>query len=148
MSDALKSELNALVVSYQGSHTFAEAYSLLSQPAEDGFLSVPCDDTLFLNLRELVDKPMEECLVKDVKQLNNAAGYVFRLRHGDSVIYCVKKTNADWATRKKKGMMNIVFSHAGLDIVENPSFTIARNFDFFMSGSHVFMKQILHSSRS
>jgi len=139
MSDALKSELRSLVVSYQGSHTFAETYNLLSQPAEDGFLSVPSDDTLFLNLRELVDKPMEECLVKDVKQLNNAAGYIFRLRHEGSIIYCVKKTNADWATRKKKGMMNIVFNQAGLDIVENPSFTIARNFDFFMSGSHVFM---------
>lgn len=139
MSEALKAELKTLVTSYQGSHTFADTYNLLSQPAEDGFLSVPCDETLFLNLRELVDKPMEECLVHNVKQLNNAAGYVFRLRHGDSIIYCVKKTNADWATRKKKGMMNIVFSQAGLDIVENPSFTIARNFDFFMSGSHVFM---------
>lgn len=139
MSDALKSELKGLVVSYQASHTVAEAYNLLSQPTEDGFLSVPSDDTLFLNLRDLVDKPMEECLVKDVKQLNNAAGYVFRLRHEGSLIYCVKKTNADWATRKKRGMMNIVFNQAGLDIVENPSFTIARNFDFFMSGSHVFM---------
>lgn len=139
MSDVLKSELRALVASYQGSHTFAEAYNLLSQPAEDGFLSVPCNDTLFLNLRELVDKPMEECLVKNVEQLNNAIGYVFRLRKDGSIIYCIKKTNADWATRKKKGMMNIVFSQAGLDIVENPSFTIARNFDFFMSGTHVFM---------
>ena len=139
ISDALKSELKALVVSYQGSHTFAETYNLLSQPTEDGFLSVPSDDTLFQNLRDLVDKPMEECLVSNVKQLNNAAGYVFRLRHADSIIYCVKKTNADWATRKKRGMMNIVFNQAGLDIVENPSFTIARNFDFFMSGSHVFM---------
>jgi len=139
MSDALKSELKALVASYQGSHTFADSYGLLSQPTEDGFLSVPCADTLFLNLRELIDRPMEECLANDVKQLNNAAGYVLRLRHEGSVIYCVKKTNADWATRKKRGMMNIVFNHAGLDIVENPSFTIARNFDFFMSGVHVFM---------
>ncbi len=139
MSEALKVELKTLVTSYQSSHTFADTYNLLSQPAEGGFLSVPCDETLFLNLRELVDKPMEECLVHNVKQLNNAAGYVFRLRHENSIIYCVKKTNADWATRKKKGMMNIVFNQAGLDIVENPSFTIARSFDFFMSGSHVFM---------
>lgn len=139
MSDALKAELEALLTSYQDSHTFADTYNLLNQPAEEGFLSVPCNDTLFLSLRELVDKPMEECLVHNVKQLNNAAGYVFRLRHENSIIYCVKKTNADWGTRKKKGMMNIVFNQAGLDIVENPSFTIARNFDFFMIGSHVFM---------
>lgn len=139
ISDALESELKSVVRSYQGTHTFADAYNLLSQPAEDGFLSVLADGTLFLNLRQLVDKPIEECLVKDVKQLNNAAGYVFRLRHLDKVIYCVKKTNSDWATRKKSGMMNIVFNHSGLDIVENPSFTIAKNFDFFMSGIHVFM---------
>ena len=78
-------------------------------------------------------------MVKNVKQLNNAAGYVLRLRHGASVIYCVKKANADWATRKKKGMMNIFFTEAGLDIMDSPSFSIARSFDFFVVGENVFI---------
>ncbi len=40
MSEALKVELKTLVTSYQSSHTFADTYNLLSQPAEGGFLSV------------------------------------------------------------------------------------------------------------
>lgn len=139
MSDALRDQLKGLASSYQASHTIAEAYNLLSQPGEGGFLAVSREETLFPNLQELIDQPLEECLVKNVKQLNNAAGYVLRLRRGDSIIYCVKKANADWATRKKKGMMNIFFTEAGLDIMESPSFSISRSFDFFVVGSSVLM---------
>lgn len=139
MSNALRDQLKELVSSYQGSHTIAEEYNLLSQPTEDGFLSVQREGTLFPHLQRLIDHPLEECLVNNVKQLNNAAGYVLRLRHGDFLLYCVKKTNADWATRKKRGMMNIFFTKAGLDIMDNPTFSISRSFDFFVMGPHVLM---------
>lgn len=139
MSDALRDQLKGLVSSYQTSHTIAEEYNLLSQPSEGGFLAVSREETLFPYLQKLIDQPLEECLVKHVKQLNNAAGYVLRLRHGDSVICCVKKANADWGTRKKKGMMNIFFTEAGLDIMDNPSFSISRSFDFFVVGESVLM---------
>ncbi|MCB4797006.1 DUF4868 domain-containing protein [Pseudomonas sp. NP21570] len=139
MSGALMDQLKELAKMYQASHTATEEYSLLSQPSEGGFLTVSRGQTLFPSLQGLVDRPSEECLVKNVKQLNNAAGYVLRLRHGQSVVYCVKKANADWGTRKKKGMMNIFFTEAGLDILENPSFSISRSFDFFVVDETVFM---------
>lgn len=139
MSDALRAQLKELATAYQASHTAAEEYNLLSQPSEGGFLAVLREKTLFPSLQGLIDQPLEECLVKNVKQLNNAAGYVLRLRHGESVVYCVKKASADWGTRKKKGMMNIFFTEAGLDIIENPSFSISRNFDFFVTGENVFI---------
>lgn len=139
MSDALREQLKGLAKSYQASHTIAEEYNLLSQPSEGGFLAVSREETLFPSLQRLIDQPLEECLVRNVKQLNNAAGYILRLRHGESVIYCVKKANADWATRKKSGMMNIVFTAAGLEIIDNPSFTISRSFDFFVVGENVFI---------
>ncbi|CAJ6978899.1 Uncharacterised protein [Burkholderia pseudomallei] len=139
MSDALRDQLKELAKSYQASHTIAEEYNLLSQPSEGGFLAVSREETLFPCLQGLIDQPLEECLVKNVKQLNNAAGYVLRLRHGEAVIYCVKKANADWATRKKKGMMNIFFTESGLDIMDSPSFSISRSFDFFVVGENVLM---------
>jgi len=139
MGDGLRDQLKELATNYQTSHTLAEEYSLLSQTSEGGFLAVSREDTLFPRLQGLIDQPLEECLVKNVKQLNNAAGYVLRLRQGESVIYCVKKANADWATRKKKGMMNIFFTEAGLDIMDNPSFSISRSFDFFVVGENVLM---------
>jgi hypothetical protein len=137
MSDPLKAELKAAARSYQVSHTIADEYSLLSQNSEGGFLAVPRADTLFPSLQGRIDLPLEECLVRNVKQLNNAAGYVLRLRDGESVIYCVKKASSDWATRKQKGMMNIFFTEAGLDIMENPSFSISRSFDFFVVGDNI-----------
>ncbi|MBU0620608.1 MAG: DUF4868 domain-containing protein [Gammaproteobacteria bacterium] len=139
MSEELRDQLKELVNGYRGSHTIAEEYNLLAQPSEGGFLSVQREETLFPNLQELIDQPLEECLVRNVKQLNNAAGYVLRLRQGDRVLYCVKKTNSDWATRKKKGVMNIFFTEAGLDIMDDPSFSIARQFDFFVTGDHILM---------
>lgn len=139
MGDAFRDQLKELAKNYQASHTLAEEYSLLSQTSEDGFLAVSREDTLFPSLQRLIDQPLEDCLVKNVKQLNNAAGYVLRLRHGESVIYCVKKANADWATRKKRGMMNIFFTEAGLDIMDNPSFSISRSFDFFVVDETVLM---------
>ena len=139
MGEALRDQLKELTKNYQTSHTLAEEYGLLSQTTEGGFLAVSREDTLFPSLQELIDLPLEECLVKNVKQLNNAAGYVLRLRHGESVVYCVKKANADWATRKKKGTMNIFFTEAGLDIMDSPSFTISRSFDFFVVGGSVLM---------
>lgn len=139
MSDAFRDQLKDLAKSYQASHTIAEEYNLLSQPSEGGFLAVSREATLFSSLQGLIDKPLEECLVKNVKQLNNAAGYVLRLRHGESVIYCIKKANADWATRKKNGIMNIFFTEAGLDLMDSPSFSISRSFDFFVVGENVLM---------
>ena len=139
MSDSLRDQLKGLASSYKTSHTIAEEYNLLSQTCEGGFLAVSRAGTLFPSLQGLIDQPLEECLVKNVKQLNNAAGYVLRLRHGESVIYCVKKANADWATRKKKGMMNIFFTEAGLDVMDSPSFSISRSFDFFVVGESVLM---------
>jgi len=139
MSDPLREQLKTVVQSYQASHTFAEGYTLLSQPGEGGFLAVSRAETLFPRLQELIDQPLEERLVKNVKQITNAAGYALRLRHGDSVIYCVKKANPDWATRKQKGVMSIFFTEAGLDILENPSFSISRSFDFFVVEDNIFM---------
>lgn len=107
MSDTLRDQLKALASGYQGSHTTSEEYSLLSQTGEGSFLSVASEQTLFPRLQGLIDQPLEERLIKNVKQLNNAAGYVLRLSHGESVIYCVKKASADWATRKKKGMIEV-----------------------------------------
>lgn len=139
MGEGLREQLKEVARNYQTSHTLGEEYSLLNQTSEGSFLVVSRADTLFPSLQGLIDLPLEECLVGNVKQLNNAAGYVLRLRHGDSVLYCVKKASADWATRKQKGMMNIFFSEAGLDIMDNPSFSIARSFDFFVLGENVLM---------
>src|SRR5690606_24773369 len=90
-SDSLRSQLKEVVIRYQSSYTISEDYSLIAQPTEQAFLTISVADTLFPRLQAVIDQPPEEQLVKDVKQLNNAAGYVLRLRHGEQILYCVKK---------------------------------------------------------
>ncbi len=136
MGKEFRAQLKDIVKHYQSSHTLVESYSLLSQPCEDGFLAEPCEKTLFPSLQKLIDQVPEECLSKSVKELNNAAGYVLRLRHNDQVIYCVKKAGTDWATRKQKGVMNIFFIDSGLELMDSPSFNVSRQFDFFVVGEN------------
>ena len=136
-SNALENELKGVVAGFQESFGDVENYDLLAQPNEGGFLGLSKVDTLFPRLSQLVERPHEECLAASVRQLNNAAGYVVCLRWGNDSLYCVKKTTSDWATRKKKGYMSIFFREAELDIQENPSFTVARSFDFFVHGDSI-----------
>lgn len=139
MSDTLRDQLKELINNYRNSHTFSENYDLLAQCTEGGFLSAPMSETLFPSLKELIDLPPEEQLVRNVKQLNNAAGYILRLRHEDQLLYCIKKTPADWATRKKKDVMSVVFKQTKLDVVDDPSFSFTKFFDFFVIGNQVLM---------
>lgn len=139
MSDALAAELRAVVQGYQQTLSEVNPYDLLAQTNESGFLGVGRVGTLFPDLEELVDQPAHEHQITSVKQLNNAAGYVLRLRVGDSVLYCAKKAASDWATKKKKGMLSILFKDATLDIQEDPSFSIARSFDFFALNDSLLM---------
>jgi hypothetical protein len=139
MADTLVHELKTLVLSYQSSHTTADEYNLLNQTSEGGFLAISREKTLFPSLQKLVDQYSQDFLVRNVKQLNNAAGYIFRLSDGNSVVYCAKKTASDWATRKQRGMMNIVFKEKTLEIMDSPSFSITRSFDFFAEGDTVFI---------
>ena len=76
MSDNLQDQLKEVVLSYQLSHTTEEAYNLLAQTSEGGFLSFARAETLFPDLQKWVDLPHEEHLAKSEKQLNNAAGYI------------------------------------------------------------------------
>lgn len=139
MGEELREELRKIVGRYQESCTLAEEYGLLAQVNEDGFLAADRENSIFSDLQGLIDRPLEECLARKVKQLNNAAGYVFRLEHNALVLYCVKKAGADWATRKKKGLMSVLFDQAEMEIVDTPSFSIARIFDFFVIGSSIFI---------
>lgn len=139
VSGELEAQLKQVVKDYQTTVTSAESYGLLAQPGEGEFLTIPAGDTLFSELETLVDRPLEENLASKINQLNNAAGYTLRLHSNGKTLYCIKKTNSDWATRKKKGWMNVVFDHAELEILDNPSFTIARQFDFFVVSNTILM---------
>jgi Domain of unknown function (DUF4868) len=138
-SSALQVELKSVIKKYQEKFVEVEEYSLLSQPNESGMLRHSAEMTSFPSLKELADRPQEEHYVKKISNLNNAAGYLLRLRHNDDLLYCVRKTTNDWTTKKSRAFLNIVFKEKELDLQNNPAFTISRSFDFFGSNDSLLL---------
>lgn len=137
VANAVNSELRTIISGYQQTYVEVEEYSLLAQNNENSFLGVDLDETSFSKLKLLVDRPPEEHQAMDEKQLNNAVGYVVRVSTPNAVLYCVKKTTANWKTKRSKTLMNLVFRQQELNIEDNPAFSLERSFDFFVLSDHV-----------
>lgn len=137
ITDAVKAELKTIVKRYQDDYVEVEAYSLLSQNNENSFLGVNLDQTSFDKLKALVELPPEEHQATNEKHLNNAVGYVVRVSTPGAVLYGVKKTTANWKTKRAQSLMNLVFREQELDIEDNPAFSLERTFDFFVLADHV-----------
>ncbi len=131
-TDAVKGELKALVQGYQETYIEVEDYSLLAQNNESSFLAISASETIFDQLKQLVDQPEEEHQANSERHLNNAIGYLVRMRlSGGTVLYAVRKTTQNWKTKRSRNLLNLVFREQELDVEENPAFTLERTFDFF-----------------
>ena len=130
---AVKEELKFLVQGYQETYIEVEDYSLLAQNNESSFLAISASETIFDQLKQLVDQPEEEHQASGERHLNNAIGYLVRMRLTDgTVLYAVRKTTQNWKTKRSRNLLNLVFREQELDVEENPAFTLERTFDFFV----------------
>lgn len=137
ISEKLVAELRKIVSVSIQSRTEADPYSLLIQPSEIQALHVPTEKTVFGALKALVDEPADEHRGRNKRDLKNCAGYIIQLRSGGRVMYCVKRVPATWKTKNALSIVNVIFLADQLDIVEEQSFTIARNIDFVVLESDV-----------
>lgn len=135
IDDALRNQLRAIVRNSLNQRTEADEYSLLSQTNQASCLHLGTDETIFADLRELVDRIPEEHFVHATKQIDNSVGYVIRLRDGQDHLYCVKKASGDWKARKAGNVINAILKANQLTLVEDRSLSIARNVDFFVHGN-------------
>lgn len=137
VTEALKQALKEVVVSALSRCTEVEPYTLLAQPVDAGCLHLETDETIFPDLLGLVDLPVEEHLIQDVKQIENSAGYVVRLQCGGSALYGVHKLSENWRTTKRLSVINAVLNGNQLDLVEDRTFLIGKSFDFFATASDI-----------
>ena len=137
VSDVLAQELRNIATCSLQAHTEVEDYSLIAQRNEASCLHVGTDETTFGDLKGLVDEPAEEHRVRNDRDLKNCAGYVIRLRSVDKLMYCVKRMDDTWQTKKARSVLNVVFRANQLDLVADRSFTIAKSFDFVVLDNDV-----------
>lgn len=129
---SLEAELRAVVAANLQRLTEVEEYQLLAETNEVSCLHLESDETYFSELKEAVDQPPQEHLVTNVKQLDNSVGYLIRMQSGNSVMYSVRKVEADWKTKKAKNVINVILNANELELVEDRTLTISKAIDFFV----------------
>lgn len=121
------------------SRTELLSYDLLAQNNEQSFLAIERDETY---ASEIIEKSAAELpgkRIKKLKELENAAFYVVKFYGGQGTLYCAKKVDNSWQTRKQNGLMSVIFSEDVLDLNERPSFNISRDFDFLIFRDTLFI---------
>lgn len=139
ITNALANELRRIVRASLTAHTEVEDYTLVAQQNEVSCLHVGVDETCFPDLAGLVDLPAEEHRIASDRDLQNVFGYVIRLRSNAQVLYCVKRVTDSWKTKKARSVINVVMRANQLDLVEDRSFTIAKQLDFIVFGNDLFV---------
>lgn len=132
VTDDLATELKNIISRTLRARTEVEDYSLIVQPNEASCLHVGTDETSFADLKALLDSPAEENRIEGERAFKNNAGYVIRVRVGTRVLYCVRQVTDAWKTKKARTVINVVLRANRLELVEDKSFTIAKNIDFFV----------------
>jgi hypothetical protein len=132
VTEGLTDGLRNIITQVLHGLTEIEDYSLIAQSNEVSCLHVGMDETSFIDLKTLLDAPAEEHRIEGERAFKNIAGYVIRLRIGTRVLYCVRQVTDAWKTRKARNVINVVLRANRLELVEDRSFTIAKNIDFFV----------------
>ncbi len=135
VTNLLANEIKQITSNSIQACTEIEDYALLAQISETGALHVGVDETFFHNLQAVVDLPAEEHRYSTTRDLKGVAGYLFRMRHNDQILYGVRHVTDAWQTKKAKTVLNVVLRANQLDISVEPSFTISRNLDFCVLGN-------------
>ncbi len=116
-------------------------YSHLAQTNENSCLSINKDATNYLKLQAQVDRAETEHLIDDPAKIQGAIGYVVKYVCDDKTIYAIKKSTQSWKSHYPKKFVNIIFRAGELAAVEDASFAIERNFDFFSVDNAIFIKR-------
>jgi hypothetical protein len=114
-------------------------YSYIAQTNENSCLTLDPRTTNFSNLKILVDRLETEHRIDDSKDLKGANGYVVKYISNGVTVYAVKRSTTSWKTSYPKKYINMVFSNGELSGVEDNSFSIEKNFDFYVINNVAFI---------
>lgn len=114
-------------------------YSYISQTNENSCLTLDSTTTNFSNLKVLVDRLETEHRIDDSKDLKGANGYVVKYISNGVTVYAVKRSTTSWKTSYPRKYINMVFSNGELSGVEDSSFVIEKNFDFYVINNVAFI---------
>lgn len=112
-------------------------YDLLAQNNEASVLTIPLIAT---HADRIVAAAMDEVQprkARRLKDLQNTSIYAFKLVSGPDALFAVSKANDTWKSKKRGGIIPVVFDDESLDLEINPAFSVSRYFDFFILNDDV-----------
>ncbi len=114
-------------------------YSYLSQTNDGTCLGVTTTDPNLTLLKNQVDQPEPEHLIRGLHDIKGAEGYVVKFTVGGVTVYGVKRSTSSWKTSYPNKFINMIFANGELSAVDDNAFSIERNFDFYCFGSSIFI---------
>ena len=133
---ALKAEVRLNL----GRITETAEYSLLAQNNEANLLTIMSDETYMRLIVEQVENETQAKKVRSIKQLANSKFCVIKFVHNEMKLLAVRKTDSTWSTRRATNLVRMIFRDDCLDFYDNPTFTIRPDFDFFVLGETIFIR--------
>ncbi|EMR9904737.1 hypothetical protein WKN43_001902, partial [Escherichia coli] len=100
----LKTELLGFIQTERDNYTEIIDYSLLAQNNEGSLMLIGTGETSAVDVTTISANQIPAKKVKEIKELSNCDFYSVKLVSGDTVLHCVKKTDASWATKKQAGL--------------------------------------------
>ncbi len=114
-------------------------YSYIAQTNENSCLTLDSTTTNFSNLKALVDRLEPEHRINDSNDLKGSNGYVVKYIANGVTVYAVKRSTSTWKTSYPNKYINMVFTNGELSGVVDNSFSIEKNFDFYVINNVAFI---------
>lgn len=112
-------------------------YGLLAQNNENSALTISLEETYANLIIAQSANPTEPRKAKKIKDVNNAEFYVVKMTLQESSIFCVRRTDHSWKTRKAINALSAVFNDDVMTLETGTSFTLSKYFDFFIVGDTI-----------
>jgi len=129
--------LKGVLLGYLDRITEILPYDLMAQNTEASALHLPTERTFADLILEQCEEQTDQKKIEQVRHINNALFYVVKFVFEEEVVFAVKQTDANWKTRRKSGFIQAAFKDDELDLLEEETFQIARDFDFLIHGEDV-----------
>lgn len=136
----LKLALKATAAAFKAGLTETLEYGLLAENNQSSALTIPQDET---HAAKFVAESHDQTPAKrisEMKELANAEFYMVKFSSVQGNLYCVRKTDSTWKTKKRAGAIHTFFKSKTLKLDEAPSFHIAKDFDMAVLEETIFIK--------
>ncbi|MXO48936.1 DUF4868 domain-containing protein [Erythrobacter vulgaris] len=114
-----------------------QEYGLLAQNNEGSALLIDTAETHAGLIVGQTANPVPQKKVKNEKEIVNTSFFVVRLTHNGSVLHAVRKTDASWKTKQRKGLIDIGFRDSALELDDAPRFSLSKYVDFFIADDRI-----------